>query len=61
MSKLERSNEITMQQIEWNKMMDDGISQEEVFEILEASGVDEITWNKELNREYRQWIYFNMK
>lgn len=61
MSKLAHSNEETMQQIEWNAMMEDGISKDEAFEILHAAGVDEITWNRALDDEYTHWVYVNIK
>lgn len=61
MSKLAHSNEPTMHQIEWNAMMQDGMSEDEAFECLDAAGVDEITWSNSLNREYMQWVYFNIK
>lgn len=37
------------------------VSQDEAFEILEANGVDEITWDEALNRAYTQWVYLNIE
>ncbi len=37
------------------------LSYSEAFEILDADGVNEISWDDELNGAYLGWVYFNIK
>lgn len=61
MSKLAHSCDETMRRIEWDAMQADGMTDSDCFEAMHAGGVDEITWDESLNRDYAQWIYFNIE
>ena len=49
-------------EIEAKKLFaNDNISEDEAFEILDANGVDEITWNERLNSHFATWQFLNLK
>lgn len=63
MSKLAHSNQDTMDEVAARALFahDSDLSEDEAFEILEANGIDTITWSDTLDMRYGQWMYLNLK
>lgn len=57
------AQQITMNEAEERALFSgcSNISEDEAFEILEADGINFITWSPALNRKYALWQYFTLK